>query len=110
MLTATYLTTDGSQYFSGYACETGETLIQTSVTTDRTDAHQTIVDGLFDDFRSGSEDGAPGYTDATIKSAIMTAVTALPFGSIFFHLDTDADDDCLDLNVYMVIKTTYNVR
>jgi hypothetical protein len=107
MLTATYLTTDGSQYFSGYSCQTGETLIQTSVATDRTDAHQTIVDGLFDDFRSGSEDGAPGYTDATIKSAIMTEIDNTPVAALFCELaDDDADHADLDLNVYMVIKTT----
>lgn len=103
-----FLSTDGSQYFPGYSCQFGQTLVQTEVSTDRDTAYQTVIDGLFEalDYHAVQ---AHGTSDDEVIAAIADMVNVLPIGSVYFDCSED-DTEELDLNVYALVTVTYDCR
>jgi hypothetical protein len=112
-LTLTFLSVNDTQYFPGYSCNDGETLLQVPVSTDKESAISDAFDGLMGAINELDENVALGYSDEQIKRCIKDALIHADNSAYYVNpteLGLEPDHEFDDLYSYWILRVTYDLR
>lgn len=112
-LTLTFHSSNDSQYFPGYSCGEGETLLQIPVSTDKENARSEAIEALMTELNGLDENIALGYSDDQIRECFTQGVNAYNLSAV--HIDPaefglEPDHEFEDLYSYWILTVTYDLR